>query len=228
MKGNILIVDDEQALVQLIAKALDHYGYSYDDAYAVKPALEMIGENEYNIILTDKNMPSLDGTHDEGGMEVLKYARDHDPTMEIIMMTGYASLDSAIKAMRLGAFDYIMKPFDIEDLVKKIDFIRICQNFINSEDVVLLYKSLHIGMLEILDEQFHLSPEKQHRLLKFVNEKIDYMFRSLKNSERIIFQQRETLARLAALAEELYDNTPESDPQMTLIKKIAEQASQRA
>ena len=42
MKGNILIVDDEQALVQLVGKALDHYGYSYDDAYAVEPALEMI------------------------------------------------------------------------------------------------------------------------------------------------------------------------------------------
>ncbi|MCE5249294.1 response regulator [bacterium] len=225
--GNIMVVDDEEPVLKMVHKALTRAGYACDSTDAVSSALDMINTNDYDIVLSDKNMPSLDRSHDEGGIEIIAYAKKHNPATEVILMTGYASTDSAVKALQLGAVDYIMKPFSIKDLLEKIAFIRSCQTFINAENMIPLYKSFHAGLLEILNTDCHIDYENQQRIMTFFNTKMEYMFRTVKNFERLVLQQRETMGNLASLCGELLTNTPQTDPRYPVFEKIFELASMR-
>ena len=226
MDGSILIVDDEHILLKMLVRVLGK-NYSCDTADDVASAMDMIKNNDYHIILTDKNMISLDGSHDEGGMEVLEFAKQHVPTVEVIMMTGYASAESAIKALQLGAFDYILKPFKIRDLTEKIEFIRKCQNLFNAKDIAGFYKSFNIDLITFLDSEYHIAIEQQDQLHKFLNERIDFIFRTIKNLEHIVIDQRNTLAVIESKSGEFIDNNPEPCPQLEFAKEIHDLASKR-
>ena len=149
MEIKILVVDDEDAVRNLIAEYLRRNGYTIDVADGVNSARELINSTKYDIIITDKNMPGPDGD-DEGGMDLLRYARDQQPTAETIMMTGFATIETAIEAMRIGAFDYIMKPFPHEALKALIDRVIEYKSFINPE-TIHSYKTLHNGILGLIE-----------------------------------------------------------------------------
>ena len=226
MDGSILIVDDEHVLLKMIANILGK-NYSCDTADEVASAMDMIKNNDYHIILTDKNMISADGSHDEGGLEILEFAKKYDPSVEVIMMTGYASAESAVKALQLGAFDYIFKPFNIKDLIEKIEFIRKCQNLFNSEDIAGFYKSLNIDLITFLDSEYHIAIEQQDPLHKFLNDRIGFIIKTIKTLERIVIDQRENMAVIASKTDEFIDNNPEPGPHLVLAKEILDLASRR-
>ncbi len=119
MKAKILIADDEENILDTLSDFMEGIGYHVDLAGSVESALALMQTNEYDILLTDKNMPGF-GDKKEGGMSLLKHAKEHSPLTEVIMITGYATVESAVEAMKLGAFDYVMKPIPLDELNIKL------------------------------------------------------------------------------------------------------------
>lgn len=113
----ILVVDDEQTIRRLLAGILEHSGYTdIDQVDSGEEAIKAFSQRDYHLILLDKNLPGIDG------LKVLSKAKQTRPGVEVIIVTGYASLDSAIQAIDLGAFGYITKPFhDIQAVVTRVE-----------------------------------------------------------------------------------------------------------
>jgi len=112
----ILVVDDEMIVCESCKRILEEEGYEVDTALSGKEALEKMKENPYDIVITDLKMPEIDG------MEVLRTFRKEYPDAIIIMITGFSTVETAVEAMKLGAFDYIPKPFtpdEVSIIVKK-------------------------------------------------------------------------------------------------------------
>ena len=110
MNGRILVVDDEEIVVQSCLRILSGGGFQVDAARDGLEALSMIGNNGYDIVILDIKMPKMDG------MEVLQRVKEAHPDIDVIMITGLHEIETAVQAMKLGAFDYLAKPFDPEEL----------------------------------------------------------------------------------------------------------------
>jgi len=113
----ILVVDDEEAMRESLNDWLKEDGYEVGLAAGGLEAIDMVRDEPWEVILLDLKMPGMDG------LETLKHLKEVRPDAEILMMTAYATVDTAVQAMKEGAFDYLVKPFDpdeIEILIKKI------------------------------------------------------------------------------------------------------------
>ncbi|HWQ70648.1 MAG TPA: sigma-54 dependent transcriptional regulator [Patescibacteria group bacterium] len=106
----ILVVDDEQGMRELLTVLLEHQGYRVITASDGEQALELIAHQSPDLVISDVRMPKMDG------IGLLTGIRKTDPHLPVIMVTAYASMDSTIQAMRLGAHDYITKPFRIDEI----------------------------------------------------------------------------------------------------------------
>lgn len=117
MNKNILIIDDEKNIRMTLEKSLTNEGYEVDSAINGENGLEKLKENEYPVILLDMNLPGING------IEVLRKINELDFNTRVIMITGYGNVETAVEAMKLGAVDYLRKPFkpeDIGDLVEEV------------------------------------------------------------------------------------------------------------
>ncbi|MBW1916203.1 MAG: response regulator [Deltaproteobacteria bacterium] len=111
----IMIVDDETPFVETMAKRLEKRGLFVLTAFSGQEALEKLAENKnLDLVLLDVKMPGMDG------IETLREIKKMIPLAEVVMLTGHATVENAIKGMKLGAFDYLMKPCDIDLLMKKV------------------------------------------------------------------------------------------------------------
>ncbi len=106
----VLIVDDEKGMRDFLSIMFKKEGYSVSTAESVDAASVRVGRGEADLIVTDISMPG------RSGMELLRYARSTSPDTPVIMITAYASTESAVEALKLGACDYITKPFDVEEM----------------------------------------------------------------------------------------------------------------
>jgi two-component system response regulator HydG len=111
-KGKILIADDEQKITAGLSAVLDDEGYDVAVAHDGEQALRMLQDDSYGVVLADLMMPNLDG------IALLKAMQGGDIATECIIVTGKATVDSAIEAMRHGAYDYVEKPLDTEKLTR--------------------------------------------------------------------------------------------------------------
>jgi DNA-binding NtrC family response regulator len=111
----ILIADDDQNLRKVLVNELSYEGFDVDEADNGRKALDLLEKNEYDVLLLDLNMPGL------VGMEVLKNIKSLDIPAEVIILTAHATLSTAIDAMKLGAYDFLTKPFKIEELMAVIE-----------------------------------------------------------------------------------------------------------
>jgi len=109
-KGCILVVDDEEIVRDSLARWLEEDGYRVDTAPDGEAALAKLAEQAYVILLVDLKMPGFDG------LQVLAQARTMQPDAAVIIMTAYATVDTAVQAMKQGAYDYLVKPFEPEEL----------------------------------------------------------------------------------------------------------------
>jgi DNA-binding NtrC family response regulator len=109
-KGRILIVDDEMVVRDSLGKWFTSEGYTSRPVAGAREALEVIQTSEFDIALIDIKMPGMDG------MELQSRLRDADPELTVVIMTGYASVDTAVQALKRGAYDYITKPVDPDEL----------------------------------------------------------------------------------------------------------------
>ncbi len=112
----IMLVDDEIPFVETTAKRLAKRNFEVITAFSAEKALEKLKTNQnLDVIVLDIKMPGMDG------IEALKKFKTISPLIEIIMLTGNATIELAIDAMKLGAYDFLMKPLDIEELISKVE-----------------------------------------------------------------------------------------------------------
>lgn len=112
-KANILVVDDEMGPRESM-KMILHPFYNVYAAESGSDAIELLGQNAIDLVTLDLKMPGLPG------IKVLERVKQHDPDIEAIIITGYGSMDTAVEGLRLGAFDYIAKPFDVNHILSLV------------------------------------------------------------------------------------------------------------
>ena len=115
MKPRLLLVDDEEMFLEYLSKRLRNLRYDVTTCLTGEEVLEKIGQCDFDVVILDVLMPGIDG------LETLVEIKKMKPLTEVIMLTGHASLESGINGMRMGAFDYLRKPFDTDELVSKIN-----------------------------------------------------------------------------------------------------------
>lgn len=110
-KINILVVDDEQIVLDSVTKHLRKKGYVLHCVLSSQEALDKMKNSEIDIVLTDLMMPDIDG------LELMTLVKEDKPNLPVVMITGYATINTALRATQLGAFDYIAKPFSKKELL---------------------------------------------------------------------------------------------------------------
>ncbi|MCP3942458.1 MAG: response regulator [Desulfobacteraceae bacterium] len=116
MDANVLLVDDEKAFVETMAKRLNKRKLNIAKAFSGEQALEHLSLNpKVEVVILDVKMAGMDGE------QVLKTIKNRHPLIEVIMLTGHATVESGIEGMKSGAFDYLTKPCDMEILIAKVD-----------------------------------------------------------------------------------------------------------
>ena len=136
-KAKILVVDDETSLLDFLTLLLTEEGYDVSSAASLAEARRHLGENSFGLVLCDIMMPG------GSGLDLLKEIRESDAKASVIMITAYTSTDTAVEAMKLGAYDYVSKPFDVEELK------------------VLVEKALEKA--ELVDENLYLRKELEEK-----------------------------------------------------------------
>ena len=114
MKINVLLVDDEKEFIKALAERLEVRAFNVETAFDGFEALSKIKEQDFDVVVLDVLMPGKDG------IETLREIKSLRPLVNVIMLTGNATVETAIEGMKSGAYDYLMKPTETNDLVDKI------------------------------------------------------------------------------------------------------------
>lgn len=153
MDKNLIIVEDEETLCESLKRVLSREGYSVDTASSSESALEMMSGRVYDLIITDIILPGING------IEFLRMIKEKNPEQIVVVMTAYASLETAVEALRAGAFDYIVKPVMHEE-IKQIVKNAIKQKTLQSENTMLRCQVEQHYDIETLS--LYKSPSIQH------------------------------------------------------------------
>lgn len=113
--GRVLVVDDEENIREVLSNYLESMNYDVQTAEDGQDALNKYQKGEFDLIISDLLMPNVDG------LELLKRVRDMDKDVIFLMITGYPSIETAVDAIKKGAYDYITKPFHMEDVKLRIE-----------------------------------------------------------------------------------------------------------
>lgn len=128
MSGKILIVDDEPTIRETLSLVLKEEKYECDLAENGAEGLKRVKEKNFDLIITDLKMPEM------GGLELLEKVKTISPKTSVMIITAYASLESAIQALRLGAYDYIIKPLDFDDVILRIKRLMEHRELLNENE----------------------------------------------------------------------------------------------
>ena len=115
MHMKILITDDDRNLRKVLMHELAEQGLEVHEAENGLKTMKLLKKDEYDVLLLDLNMPDI------GGMDVLKELKDEEITTEVVILTAHATVASAVNAMKMGAYDYLTKPFEVEELLAVIE-----------------------------------------------------------------------------------------------------------
>jgi DNA-binding NtrC family response regulator len=144
----ILIIDDEKAVADILKDFLSHKERSVDVCYSGLSGIQSIQKNSYDLLIVDLVMPKV------GGLDILRYAKKTNPDALVIIITGHASLETAVMAIKEGAYDYIRKPCKLEE-------IRIVVE--NAIDKIKLYRENRELIKKLQDAYNELMAYKQER-----------------------------------------------------------------
>ena len=137
-----LVIDDEQIVLDSVSKILKDENYDVDVTLRSREGIEWAIYKEYDVVLTDIRMPEI------GGMRVLRDVKRAKPSLPVVMITGYATVQSAVQAMKLGASDYIEKPFTPDQLITAVASAIKKAATEEPEEHVLIHKDEVIKVLE--------------------------------------------------------------------------------
>jgi DNA-binding response OmpR family regulator len=121
---SILVVDDERDFVEILSLRLSDAGHKVRSAYSGQEALSILAETEgdalpeIDVVILDIKMPGMDG------IETLKQIKARHPVVEVILLTGHGAVETSVKGLKSGAFDYLLKPADFDELTDKIEAAR--------------------------------------------------------------------------------------------------------
>ncbi len=118
MKIRVLIADDEKEFIDTLSERLEMRDFSVTPVYSGEAAIEIAEKVDFDVIILDVLMPNIDG------IEALKQIKAKKPLAQVMMLTGQATVNNAIEGMKLGAFDFLMKPVDTDVLTEKIHQAR--------------------------------------------------------------------------------------------------------
>jgi DNA-binding response OmpR family regulator len=181
--ARILVVDDEQAVRHTLTELFTRMGYQAAEAASGQAALEQIARQRFDLVILDLKMPEMDGT------EVLRAARPLTPDTVFILLTAHGTLDSAIVAIRHGAFDYLLKPSPVQEIVRAVEAgLAERQRRRGQEEPVVLLERALAGLKTAAQRQEALPPAE--RFLQIPDVTAD------------------TLRRLAVVRGQLVDLTP--------------------
>ena len=130
----LLIIDDEKSILDLLTAVFKKEGYSVKTAFSAPRALDLLDRESFDLVITDIKMPGM------SGMDVLARVKERTPDMPVILITAFGSIAQAVEALKAGALDYIVKPFDIEEL--KIIVARGLEKLRLKEENILLRRDL--------------------------------------------------------------------------------------
>ena len=114
----VLLVDDEKDFVEMLSLRLNEMGERVTSCHSGKECLDALEKTDIDVVILDIKMPGMDG------IETLREIKRRFPLVEVIMLTGHGSTETAVEGMKLGAFDYLMKPADFDDLTIKMENAR--------------------------------------------------------------------------------------------------------
>ncbi|MFN2351829.1 MAG: sigma-54-dependent transcriptional regulator, partial [Kiritimatiellia bacterium] len=109
--AKIILVDDEPSILSVLNVLLKAEGYEVTPVDGGDKALAIIKDHQFDLMISDIRMKPVDG------ITLLRAVREHQPAMAVLMVTGYGSVETAVEAMKLGAFDYITKPFKVDEML---------------------------------------------------------------------------------------------------------------
>ncbi len=151
--ARILVVDDEAGIRRTLTQLFTRMGYHATEAASGQEALEQIARQRFDLVILDIRMPDMDGT------EVLKAARSMAPDIVFILLTAYGALDSAIVAIRHGAFDYLLKPSPVQEIARAVKAgLSERQRRLSREEPVALLERALSSLRTVADRQEALLP----------------------------------------------------------------------
>ena len=169
--SKVLIVDDEHYMAESLRTLLTYQGYSAKTAESGGEAKKLFDKERFDVVLLDVSLTDMNG------QEVMDYVKAHAPETVVIFLTGYASVDSAVKALKSGAYDYLRKPFECGELYQTI------QNALNQKQLKKERDSIHT-QLTISEDRYQFliqnSPDIIYMLdeqgcLKFINKAVEHL-----------------------------------------------------
>jgi DNA-binding NtrC family response regulator len=114
LKGDVLLVDDEEQFLNVLAKRLEKRGFTVETAESGEKAIDKVKSRDFDTVILDLFMPGMDG------METLKRIREENPNLSIIILSGQATIEKSVEVMKMGASDLLEKPVDLNKLLEKI------------------------------------------------------------------------------------------------------------
>ncbi|MCB1154730.1 response regulator [bacterium] len=186
---HILIVDDENAILEVFRSLFSDDDYRLTLVESGQEAIRVLKEDVVDLVITDKNLP------DVSGLEVLKVAKQVRPVIEVIVITGYASLDTALAAIKEGVYDYITKPFQLEEIKLTV------ANATEKRRLILQNQQLMKSLEEAYTQLKELLGRREH-----YSQKLDDVERELYRREREIQDGIALLRRAREHAHQSYDN----------------------
>lgn len=181
--ARILIADDEPNVRFIIERTLAHEGYKLDTAISGADAIEKINTQDYDLLLLDIHMPPIDG------LQVLQEVKAKDPNIVVILLTGYGTIESAVEALRLGAFDYLFKPASPQTIRERIkEGLASRQQSLQKQKLVDQIDELRQALTKLEESQQVLIPpandlrfirrkklviDRHHRAATFQNQLLD-------------------------------------------------------
>lgn len=136
----VLIVDDEAEFTEALAERMESRGISVDTAASGPDALKKAGDRSYDAIILDLSMPEMDG------METLKHLLSKNPDLQVIVLTGYATIEKGVEAIKKGAMEFLKKPGDLQELIDQIHRAK-------AQKMVLVEKRIEGKLQDILERQ---------------------------------------------------------------------------
>lgn len=151
-KENILIVDDNYDMLELLQRNLKSFNFHAYKASSVTEAIEVLRSTSIDLLITDLQMPEING------IELIKYASEHFPSIPKLVITGFPSVDTAINAVKSGALDYLIKPFTSEELKKAIQncLKKVVEHTDQAIEAKVLKETFYTGIVGNSEEHFKL------------------------------------------------------------------------